>query len=218
MKKILSLILASVLALSVALTAAGAAGTTFSELYSSELQTIDYVDSTLTALTTFAMNCELGLVYFDNFGLLRPGVAKNWSISEDGTVYTFYLRDDVWWVDSTGEKVALVTAGDFVTAAKHILNPDDPKSVANTLYNNLVGAKDYFDKVTEDFSAVGIKALDDTTLQYTLIGPSAYFLRMLGNNVWYPVPTDFLAEHEETYGTSCEDLLYNGAYYCSSYE
>ena len=218
MKKIVALILAAVLALSVAMTAAGAAGVTFSELYSSELQTIDYVDSTLTALTTFAMNCEMGLVYFDNFGLLRPGVAKNWSISEDGTVYTFYLRDDVWWVDCTGEKVALVTANDFVTAAKHILNPDDPKSVANTLYNNLVGAKDYFDKVTDDFSAVGIKALDDTTLQYTLIGPSAYFLRMLGNNVWYPVPTDFLAEHEETYGTSCEDLLYNGAYYCSSYE
>ncbi len=218
MKKILALIVASVLALSVAMTAAGAAGTTFSELYSSELQTIDYVDSTVTALTTFAMNCELGLVYFDNFGLLRPGVAKNWSISEDGTVYTFYLRDDVWWVDCTGKKVALVTAGDFVTAAKYILNPDDPKSVANTLYNNLVGAKDYFDKATDDFSTVGIKALDDTTLQYTLIGPSAYFLRMLGNNVWYPVPTDFLAEHEETYGTSCEDLLYNGAYYCSSFE
>ena len=218
MKRIISLILASLMALSMTATAALADNGTFSELYSSELQTIDYVDSTLTALTTFAMNCEMGLVYFDNFGLLRPGVARNWSISEDGTVYTFYLRDDVWWVDWRGNKVSVVTAEDFVTAAKHILNPDDPKSVANTLYNNLVGAKDYYDKVTDDFSAVGIKAIDATTLQYTLLGPSAYFLRMLGNNVWFPVPTDFLAENEETYGTSCEDLLYNGAYYCSSYE
>ena len=218
MKKTAALLLSLAMLLSMAGFVHGDSLPTFTELYSSELQTIDYVDSTLTALTTFAMNTQLGLVYFDNFGLLRPGVAENWSISADGTVYTFYLRQDIPWVDYRGNKAGNVTAHDFVTAAKHILNPDDPKSVANTLYNNLVGAKDYYDKVTDDFSTVGIKALDDYTLQYTLLGPSAYFMRMLGNNVWYPVPTDFYSEHAETYGTSCEDLLYNGAYYCASYE
>ena len=192
--------------------------TTFTELYSSELKTLDYLDSTLTALSTFAYNCEMGLVYFDNFGLMRPGVAKNWSISDDGTVYTFYLRDNINWVDHKGNVVTKVTAHDFVTAAQHILDQENPTGVANTLYNNLAGAKAFFDKETTDFGTVGIKALDDYTLQYTLIGPSAYFLRMLGNNVWFPIPTDFYKEHKETFGTSCEDLLYNGAYYCSSYE
>ena len=215
MKKLLSILLVCAMLLP---TAALAKETTYTELYSSELKTLDYVDSTTTALTTFAMNCILGLVYYDNFGLLRPGVAKNWSISEDGTVYTFYLRDDVEWVDYKGKVQAKLTANDFVTAAKHILNPDDPTDVANTLYNNLAGAKAYYDKETDDFDTVGIKALDDYTLQYTLLGPSAYFLKMMGNNVWFPVPTDFFNEHSDTFGTSCEDLLYNGAYYCSSYE
>ena len=215
MKKLLSILLVCALLLP---TAAMAKETTYTELYSSELKTLDYVDSTTTALTTFAMNCILGLVYYDNFGLLRPGAAKNWSISEDGTVYTFYLRDDVEWVDYKGKVQAKLTANDFVTAAKHILDPDDPTDVANTLYNNLAGAKAYYDKETDDFDTVGIKALDDYTLQYTLLGPSAYFLKMMGNNVWFPVPTDFFNEHSDTFGTSCEDLLYNGAYYCSSYE
>ena len=214
MKKLLCILLIGAMLLS----SAAFAETTFTELYSSELKTLDYVDSTLTALSTFAYNCEMGLVYYDNFGLLRPGVAESWSISEDGTVYTFYLRDNIDWVDCRGNVVAKVTAHDFVTAAKHILDPDDPTDIANTLYNNLVGAKAYYDKETSDFDTVGIKALDDYTLQYTLLGPSAYFLKMTGNNVWFPVPTDFYNEHKDTFGTSCEDLLYNGAYYCSSYE
>ena len=215
MKKLLSILLICALLTPVA---ALGAGTTYTELYSSELKTLDYLDSTLTALTTFAYNCELGLVYYDNFGLLRPGVAKNWSVSEDGTVYTFYLRDDVEWVDYRGNVAAKLTAQDFVTAAMHILDQENPTSIANTLYNNLVGAKAYYDKETDDFNTVGIKALDDYTLQYTLLGPSAYFLKMTGNNVWFPIPTDFYFEHQDTFGTSAEDLLYNGAYYCSSYE
>ena len=215
MQKLLSVLL--ICALLVPMAAIGE-GNTFTELYSSELKTLDYLDSTLTALTTFAYNCELGLVYYDNFGLLRPGVAKNWSVSEDGTVYTFYLRDDVEWVDYRGNVVAKVTAQDFVTAAMHILDQENPTSIANTLYNNLAGAKAYYDKETDDFSTVGIKAIDDYTLQYTLLGPSAYFLKMTGNNVWFPIPTEFYQEHKETFGTSAEDLLYNGAYYCSSYE
>ena len=70
MKKLLSVLL--ICALLVPMAAIGE-GNTFTELYSSELKTLDYLDSTLTALTTFAYNCELGLVYYDNFGLLRPG-------------------------------------------------------------------------------------------------------------------------------------------------
>ncbi len=192
--------------------------TQFTQLYSTELQTFDWVDSTLTDLSTFAYNTQLGLVYFDRFGLMRPGIAENWHISEDGTVYTFYLRDNIDWVDCEGNPVAKVVANDFVTAAKHILNPDNPTDVANTLYNNIVGAKDYFDKVTTDFDTVGIKAIDDHTLEYTIPGPSAYFMRMLGNNVWYPIPTDFYNEHEETFGTACDEMLYCGAYYMSNFE
>ena len=154
MKKLLCILLIGAMLLS----SAAFAETTFTELYSSELKTLDYVDSTLTALSTFAYNCEMGLVYYDNFGLLRPGVAESWSISEDGTVYTFYLRDNIDWVDCRGNVVAKVTAHDFVTAAKHILDPDDPTDIANTLYNSLVGAKAYYDKETSDFDTVGIKA------------------------------------------------------------
>ncbi len=190
--------------------------TTYTELYSSELKTLDYVDSTLTALTTFCNTCEAGLVYFDNFGLLRPGMAKSWSISDDGTVYTFYLRDDAWWVNSEGEKVEQVKAEDFVTAIRHIL--EDQTSVANTVYNNIVGAKEFYDDPSIGFDNVGVKALDEFTVQYTIKGALTYFLRMMGNNVWFPIPTEFFEEHKETFGLDHEELLYNGPYYCSSFE
>lgn len=224
MKKLLCLVFAAVM-LFASVGMAKEDASVYTELYSTELNTIDYVDGTLTALSTFAYTCELGLTYFDNFGLMRPGLAENWSVSEDGCVYTFHIRPDTWWVDCEGEKIAPVTANDFVTACKHILDPDPEHGgddSANTVYDAIVGAKEYYDaKVAgedPDYSTVGIQALDDMTVQYTLRGPLPYFLGMLGNNVWYPVPTEFYEEHYETYGTSAEDLLYCGCYYCESFD
>lgn len=221
MKKLLCLVVAIVMLLASVGVSAKEAGV-YTELYSTELNTIDYVDGTLTALNFFANIVELGLTYFDSYGLMRPGLAENWSVSEDGTVYTFYLRPDYYWVDCEGKKAEKLTANDFVTAIKHILDPNGANDSANSVYDAIVGAKEYYDAMVAgtnpDFETVGVKALDEMTVQYTLRGPLPYFLGMMSLNVFFPVPTEFFAEHEETYGTSAEDLLYCGPYYCSTFD
>lgn len=192
--------------------------TTYNELYSAELKTLNYLSSATTNLTHFAYSVVDGMVEFDRYGLLRPCLAVNWEISDDSTVYTFHLREGVKWYDNTGKAVADLTAQDFVTAAEFILKKDNAMSTANTLYNTIAGAKDYYDGVSTDFSTVGIKALDSKTVQYTLKAPLAYFLKMLSMNAWFPVPTDFFNEHKDTFGTAADEMLYCGAYYCSEWE
>lgn len=69
-----------------------------------------------------------------------------------------------------------------------------------------------------DFSEVGVKALDAYTLQYTLKDTCPYFLSMLTYVAFMPANRAFAAECAEYYGTSNDTILYNGAYYCTSWE
>ena len=229
MKRILSLALALLTVLSLAACGGqgssdgsgsgdGSSYTTYSELYDTELSTLNYLYNTNTTLVHFSYMVEDGLVEFDRYGLLRPCIAENWEISDDELVYTFHLRDDVMWYDNQGNEVTGLTAHDFVAAAQYVLDPGSGSTLSSTIYNVIEGAEAYFNQETTDFSTVGIRALDDYTLEYTLSAPCAYFLRMLSMNAWFPAQADFLAEHYDTYGTNSDELLYCGAYYCSEWE
>ena len=111
---------------------------------------------------------------------ILPGMAESWDISEDGTTYTFHLRDAEW---SNGDPVV---AGDFVYGVKRILNPELGGENAYMLYI-LKNAEAFNKGELTDFSEVGVKAVDDKTLQYTLRGPSPYFLPRLIHYAWFPV-------------------------------
>lgn len=192
--------------------------TTYKEVYSSELSTLNYVHSTNTALTQMAYLICDGLIEFDQYGVMQPCLATSWETSDDGLVYTFHLREGVMWYDYKCNPVTELTAHDFVAAAKTILTAANGHTVANTLYNTLVGAKAYFDGETADFDTVGIHAIDDYTLEYQLLSPVPYFLSMLALNPWFPIPAEFAEQKGENFGVTNEDLLYCGAYYLKSYE
>ncbi len=111
----------------------------------------------------------------------RPGMARSWSVSRDGLVYTFALRDATW---TDGRKV---TAHDFVYAWERVLNPKTGAKYAQQLYYLKNGEEYNKGKVT-DFGQVGVRALDDRTLQVTLRAPTPYFLFLTTFYTLYPVP------------------------------
>ena len=123
-----------------------------------------------------------GLVHKDGETLEpRPGVAKSWDISADGRVYTFYLRQDARW--SNGD---LHNAHDYVWSWWRALQPALGNLYAY-MYFPIANAKAYYDGEINDFSQVGVKALDDYVLQVTLTEPIPYFLQLLDHYSTYPV-------------------------------
>lgn len=110
-----------------------------------------------------------------------PGVAERWDMSEDGLIYTFYLRANARW--SNGD---LLTAEDFVFSWKRALSVAIGNQYAGSLYVLKNGEAYYKNEIT-DFSQVGVKALDSHTLQVTLENPTPYFLQLLDHHSTYPV-------------------------------
>ncbi len=110
-----------------------------------------------------------------------PGVAESWEVSADGLSYTFHLRANARW--SNG---APVTAQDFVGSIRRVLTRTLGADYATMLYV-LVNAEAYDKGTLQDFSQVGVHALDARTLQFTLDHPAPYFLSLLTHPAWFPV-------------------------------
>ncbi|MBD3898206.1 peptide ABC transporter substrate-binding protein [Halomonas sp. ML-15] len=121
-----------------------------------------------------------------------PGVAESWEISDDGTVYTFHLRENARWSD--GEPVS---AEDFVFAFRRILNPATAADYAYLLYPVKNAEAVYTSEA--DPETLGIEALDDHTLQITLERSTPYFLDQLSHYTAYPVPRHVVEEHGDAW-------------------
>jgi oligopeptide transport system substrate-binding protein len=118
----------------------------------------------------------------------RPGMATSWTISKDGLVYAFTLRDAKW---TDGNPV---TASDFVFAWERVLSPKSGAKYAQHLFH-LKNGEEYNKGRIADFSQVGVKALDTKTLRVTLKSPTAYFLDLTSFSTLYPVPRWTLDAH-----------------------
>ena len=230
MKKLVSLLLCAALLLSMTSVMAEEK-VTYTTLYSSEVTTLNYLVTSSTNEFGIAANLIDTLVEYDMYGRMLPSLASAWENSEDGLTWTFTLRQDANWVDGNGEAVAPVTANDFVASAKYILNAQNASSTANLLYDIIEGAEAYYQGTAtpaegeeaapvQEWDTVGIKALDDYTLQYTLTHPVPYFLSMLTYVNFMPVYEPFLTEKGEAFGlaTGNDTLLYCGAYYLSQFK
>lgn len=221
MKKLLSMLLCAAMLLG---TLAGcgkkAADTSenYRKLYSEEFTTMNYLVTGSQTEQAVAANCVDGLIEYDKYGVVQPGLAEKWETSDDQLTWTFHLRKGVKWVDNTGKEVADVKAQDFVDAAKYLLTDTYKSETANIFYSVIKNAEDYYNKKITDFSQVGVKATDDSTLVYTLNKPTPYFLSMLVYVCFMPANGDFLKEKGANFGTDNASLLYNGAYILSTYE
>ncbi len=221
MKKLLSLLLCAAMLLGTLVGCgkkAAASSETYRKLYSQEFSTLNYLVTGNQIDQWVAANCIDGLVEYDKYGVVQPGLAEKWETSADQLTWTFHLRKGVKWVDNTGKEVADVKAQDFVDAAQYILNPDNKSETVNSFYSVVANAEDYYNKKITDFSQVGVKAVDDSTLVYTLKKPTSYFLSMLVYVCFLPVNGDFVKEKGTNFGTDNSSILYNGSYILSTFE
>ena len=200
-------------------------------LYSGEITSLNYLTTSTTSEFALAANVIDTLVEYNKYGEIQPSLALSWEYDAENLTYTFKLRENATWVKADGSYYANVTAEDFVTAAKYILDAKNASSTANIFYSVIAGAEAYYLGTSTpkdgaepypvmDWETVGVKALNEYTLQYTLVEPVPYFLSMLTYVCFMPVNAQFLAEKGADFGvaTSNENLLYCGAYYLKEFK
>lgn len=197
-----------------------------------EISSMDYVVTSLAENHEYNVNFVDGLVENNSKGELVGAVAESWTTNDDATVWTFKLRKGVNWSTSTGDVYGEVTAADFVTGIRHGLE----FGVTTELFSGVIkGYTAYLDAVKnsepitdELVEGLGVKALDDYTVEFTLETSVPYFASMTEYTLAYPINQEFLeskgvgckigAPDKETceFGAAKPDsILYNGAYLLS---
>ena len=203
-----------VLATGIMLSACGQSNTdtsTYSSTFSANPTTFNYLLDYYADNTAVITNLVDGLLENDSYGNLTPALAEDWSVSADGLTYTYKLRRDAKWYTADGEEYALVKAQDFVTGIKYAA--DNKGQAMDLIQNSIKGLDDYVTGVTNDFSTVGVKALDDYTVEYTLTRPEPYWNSKTTNSILFPVNEEFLKSKDKDFGTLTPDsILYNGPY------
>ena len=203
-----------VLATGILLTACGQSNSdtsTFSSTFSANPTTFNYLLDYYADNTAVITNLVDGLLENDSYGNLVPALAEDWSVSTDGLTYTYKLRKDAKWYTADGEEYAPVKAQDFVTGIKYAA--DNKGQAMDLIQNSIKGLNDYVTGATNDFTTVGVKALDDHTVEYTLTRSEPYWNSKTTNSILFPVNEEFLKSKDKDFGTLTPDsILYNGPY------
>ena len=152
------------------------------------------------------INCFEGLVTYDESGSVVGGSAESWDVSEDGTVYTFHLRDGLKWSDGSP-----LTAQDFVYSIQRVLTPDTAAQYVSMVTSYVKGAQEYYDG-TGSAEDLGVKAVDDQTLEITLLQPTSYFIDVLSMWVYDPVQQATVEANGDSWSTSADTYICNGPF------
>ena len=183
----------------------------YSSTFSGNPTTFNYLLDYYADNTSIITNLVDGLLENDNYGNLVPSLAEDWSVSSDGLTYTYKLRKDANWFTADGEEYAPVKAQDFVTGIKYAV--DNKSQAIDLIQNSIKGLNDYITGADSDFSKVGVKAIDDQTIEYTLTRPEPYWNSKTTNSILFPVNEEFLNSKGKDFGTlSPDSILYSGPY------
>lgn len=170
--------------------------------------TLDPNDARNTSEFQIITQVQEGLtrVFSDEKGneKIEPAGAKSWDISKDGLVWTFHLRDQKW---SDGKAV---TAQNYVDSIIRLLNPD--KAFSYSFFaNDIKNAQEYYNKKVKA-EDVGVKAIDDKTLEITLAKPTPQFEKKIGFVCLFPIRLDAIEAGGETWATDATKQVYNGPF------
>lgn len=222
MKKLLSILTALVMAVSLAACGSGSGsdGKTYTFASELDIKNLDSCDAD-DGMSFNAMHAVIdGLMGLDENGEITYAIAEDHQVSDDGLTHTFKLRDAKW---SNGTEV---TANDFVYAWQRII-----KNVGNYAYMmgtggaSIVGADELMAKTEngeeltdEDLDTLGVKAVDDKTLEVQLTTPVAYFEELMTFPCYYPINEEFCEEQGSNYAKSPDAILSNGAFVMETWE
>lgn len=156
-------------------------------------------------------NLMVGLTEFNKDLKPAPVIAKSWDIADGGKRIIFHLRDDVLWSD--GQKVR---AQDFEYSWKRLLNPKTASEYAYILFD-VVNAQEYHQGKLADAGEVGVRALDDLTLEVKLRHSASYFLSLTTFEVTFPQRQD-IVERFESRWTDPEHIITNGPFTLASWK
>ncbi|PKJ55736.1 peptide ABC transporter substrate-binding protein [Bacillus sp. SN10] len=234
MKK-LTAVVAPVLAMSMALTACSTSGgdkktstnsssggdskseeklaakQVFNKTENQEIPTMDTSKSTDTLGSQILGNTMEGLYRLDKENKPIPAAAESSTKSEDGKKYTFKLRKDAKW--SNGDPV---TAKDFVFAWQRLL---DPKTAAEYAFIAFpIKNAEVVNKGEKPVTELGVKAVDDYTLEVELEQAIPYFLNLVAFPSYYPLNEKFVKEKGDKYGLESDTTVYNGPFVLSDWK
>ena len=195
----------------------------FSMPYPSDPVTWDGLATSRAADTDAIINTYDGLMEYDVEGTLQPALAESYEVSDDGLTYTFHLRKDVKWTDSQGREVDTVKADDFVAGMQHMC--DAQGGLEYLVQGVIKNVSQYISGEVTDFDEVGVKAVDDYTVEYTLEEPCSYFMTMLGYTIFMPMSRSYYQSQGGKFGaeydSSAADYQYgkdsNSIAYCGPY-
>lgn len=148
-----------------------------------------------------------GLVIHSASAKILPGMAESWSTSADGITWTFKLKANAKW--SNGEPV---TADDFVYSYRRMMNPTTGSQYANMLY--VIKNAEELNKGTAKPEDLGVKAVDAHTLEFTLSGPTPYFIELLAHQSSFPVNKTVVEKFGKDW-VKPENFVSNGAFVLS---
>lgn len=170
-----------------------------------EPKTIDPALNSTVDGSIYIQHAFEGLATRDKDNKIIPGVAESWDISEDGLTYTFHIRENAKWSD--GKKI---TAEDFVYSWQRAVDPITASEYAYQ-FEPVLNAMD-INSGKKPVTDLGIKAIDENTLEVKLNAPTAYFLELAAFPTFYPVRKDIIEENKDNWTLSPDTYIGNGPF------
>ena len=210
--------------------------TTYQTYFSTSYSSLNYFSTSYATVREIVANCVDGLVEPNQYGVYVASLAESWTHNEDYTVWTFKIRQGQKWIDHTGAQTEYeLTAQDFVDGIRYIADPLNDAYSMRVVRNLVTGLYDYYwglddidcglDTETKrtDLEAkfeeiVGVRALDEYTVEYSLDSSAPYFLSLIESSMLLlPIEYDYAIALGDDFGVDNEHMLYCGAYYISEF-
>ena len=168
-----------------------------------DVATLDQQKMNESVAATIGYHIQEGLTRSIS-GEVHPGIAESWDVSEDGLTYTFHLRDAVW---SDGKAI---TADDFAYGMKRIVDPEVASAFA-FIAKPLLNATE-ITAGEKNVDELGVKVIDEKTLECTLAFPAPYFLQLLSMSQFYATREDLAEQYGSDFAGSADKNVYDGPF------